>query len=279
VTISISDISFVLSGGVNNISPALSLGGYPSPIPISDTIPNLFSNVDAAQASSGISSYRCFYIFNDHPTDPMYEVTLSSRSLSTTNTPTTMLIGVLLRNEIQTVTLSPTIVGSVSPDAGGFRLIIDSIQTDMISYDSDNDVLAESMDAALKSILEGDVSVTFSGLSGTDKTFAVTFYGINRNKAFGTLDIDDNTMVPAHTFVADKSIVGSPINNVANDIEQETFAPTGVSFAAMSTLSIGKLDSSSGFPVWLKRTIPPLAEFQDADGEFLKISAKTSPGI
>jgi hypothetical protein len=40
-----SDISFVLSGGINNDDPHSSLGGFPSPTPIPNTINNLFTDI------------------------------------------------------------------------------------------------------------------------------------------------------------------------------------------------------------------------------------------
>lgn len=56
-----SEIQFRLSGGTGNTDPNASLGGA-----ISSTAAgtNLFANVSSAQASAGLTSYRCIYVRN-----------------------------------------------------------------------------------------------------------------------------------------------------------------------------------------------------------------------
>jgi hypothetical protein len=274
-----SDISFVLSGGINNDDPKFSLGGFPSPTPMPDTVDNLFTDITPNQASEGKTDFRCFYIFNDNADDAMYDVTLYVESTDPdASTPTSISIGFLFRNEIQTISFTQLASGSLPPDSGSFRLKIDALQTDLISYTSDNTQLAANMETALKAILENDVTVNYSGTSGGIKNFTVTFYGINRNKALGVIDTTDNTIVPAYSISASKSVVGSPINTVAPDIGDEKTVPNGINFTKITStgLSIGTLRASEGFPVWVKRVVPFLAESQEGDGIRVKVRVKSS---
>lgn len=62
-----TDIQFLLSGGSSNTDPNASLGGAISTTGITDnTSQNLFDNVTASQAASGLTEYRGFYGKNNH---------------------------------------------------------------------------------------------------------------------------------------------------------------------------------------------------------------------
>lgn len=277
-----TDLSFVLSGGINNDDPNLSLGGFPSPAPMPDTLNNLFSDITSTQASVGRTDYRCIYIFNDNADEPMYECTVyTTPTILESSTPSTVLIGMVIRDEIQTISLTPLATGSLPPDSGSFRLEIDSLQTDLITYTANNTILAANMETAFKAIMEDDVTIDYAGTVDNVKNFTVTFYGINKNKAFGVIDYADNTITPAHSIAAAKSVIGSPINTVAPDIGVDTSVPTAINFTLPSTsgLSIGTLRASEGFPLWIKRTVPSLAENLVGDGIKLRVKVKTSPGI
>jgi hypothetical protein len=282
MAIQATDVSFVLSGGTNNDEPEFSLGGFPSPTPMPDTLNNLFTDITPAQASAGKVDYRCFYIFNDNADDPMYECTLfATPTISDPPTPTDVVIGILFRNEVQTISLTPQASGSLPPDSGSFRLKVDELQTDLITYSSDDTTLAANMETAFKAILENDVTITYESTVDDVRNFTVTFYGINRNKAFGVIEGEDNTIVPGHDIAAEKSVVGSPINTVAPDIGEENTAPNGISFVFPDDtgLLVGTLRANEGFPVWVKRTVPVLAESLDGDGITVKLRVKTSPTV
>lgn len=61
-----TDIKFYLSGGAVNISPAASLGGIISAVPVmDDTLNNLFDDVTGAEHLAGDINYRCIYVKND----------------------------------------------------------------------------------------------------------------------------------------------------------------------------------------------------------------------
>jgi hypothetical protein len=59
-----------LSGGDLNTQPPSALGGVMSESDITDAaLDNLFDLVDSSEASAGDTEYRCYYIYNTHPTD------------------------------------------------------------------------------------------------------------------------------------------------------------------------------------------------------------------
>lgn len=63
--ISSSDIQIRLSGGSGNSSNNASLGGGKSTTVLSG---NIFDTVSSAEATSGDTEYRCFYVHNAHAT-------------------------------------------------------------------------------------------------------------------------------------------------------------------------------------------------------------------
>lgn len=64
-----SDIQYFLSGGSNNTSPNLSLGGAISTTQfVTYTMDNLFADVSGTEAQVGSVKYRCIYIKNGNAT-------------------------------------------------------------------------------------------------------------------------------------------------------------------------------------------------------------------
>lgn len=60
-----TEIQYLLSGGAANADPNLSLGGIVSTTAVPS---NYFDKVDSAQALSGETNYRCFYVKNTNAT-------------------------------------------------------------------------------------------------------------------------------------------------------------------------------------------------------------------
>ena len=73
-----SDLKFLLSGDSGNSNPNFSLGGGRSSTEVifSPTTNNLFDNVSALEASTGLVEYRCIFVQNDHATDTVSTVTV-----------------------------------------------------------------------------------------------------------------------------------------------------------------------------------------------------------
>lgn len=88
------DINFYLSGGASNADPNASLGGQVSNSDIPSATPeNLFGNVQADDAVSGITDYRCFYVKNENLTDTL-SVTVVWIAAQTSSADTAVEIGV-----------------------------------------------------------------------------------------------------------------------------------------------------------------------------------------
>jgi hypothetical protein len=67
VPIVASDIKYYLSGGAANSDPNASLGGARSSTEVvTATLHNLFDIVSSAEASAGMTDYRCIYVRNEH---------------------------------------------------------------------------------------------------------------------------------------------------------------------------------------------------------------------
>lgn len=94
MTVALSDMKFLLSGGASNTDKDLSLGGIVSSTEVifSPSLNNLFDKVTAAEAAAGDIEYRCVYLQNDHATDDIDTVTVWINS-NTPSTSTTVAIG------------------------------------------------------------------------------------------------------------------------------------------------------------------------------------------
>jgi len=67
-----ADMEFRLTGGAINTAPNLALGGVISYAePVGATLENLFASITAAEASAGVTKYRCIYIANTNDTDTL----------------------------------------------------------------------------------------------------------------------------------------------------------------------------------------------------------------
>lgn len=84
-----TDINYQLSGGASNTDPTLALGGAMSSTAAGSTIIN---NITSAQAASGITKYRCFYLRNNDGTRT-YQAARLWIQANTPNTSTDVAIG------------------------------------------------------------------------------------------------------------------------------------------------------------------------------------------
>ncbi len=66
MTIALTDMHFVYSGGIFNEDPNLSIGGLPSPIKIETMIlNNLFDDITGSDPKADIIDYRAIYVLNN----------------------------------------------------------------------------------------------------------------------------------------------------------------------------------------------------------------------
>lgn len=77
-----TDINYRLSGGSANATPITSLGGVKSSVAMST---GFFDDVTSAQASAGLTEYRCLYVHNNHGSLTLVGATVWIQA-NTTNT-------------------------------------------------------------------------------------------------------------------------------------------------------------------------------------------------
>jgi hypothetical protein len=256
-----SDINLVFSGGVQNTGQKDSLGGFPSALPPGDGKNNLFDNVTAKQTTQGWTDYRCMYVFNDND-NIRFDLTLYISYLSEIGA--TVSLGLLLQNEVQSIRFTDV------PTGGTFTISVQGLKSDTITWNDNPTILAANMETAIKAFT--DCSVTSSG----SNTYQITFKGRMSNKALTTLSITDNALTPGSINpVIAKVTMGSPINTIAPDTGDQKTPPTGIPFTTPLTpgVLIGTLFPSEGFPVWVKRIVPPGFEAVEEDGFELILKA------
>ena len=267
-----SDISVVLSGGSNNTSPDLSLGGVASATPITnDVLNNLFSDVSADENANGVDDFRCIYFFNDGDTT-IYSVDIFI--LSDFDGGATMQTGVALQDQIQRIFISPTPVsGSATFSYDGNNFVV--------NYDSPSN-MALSIQNSLNSMLLGsgehllqDVVVTAQPISG-GLIFDILFTGMDGTRNHPLMTLVANSFSPTVTITISITRPGFPINTIAPQIDVSTTPPGGVGFFAaseQSPISLPKLRFGDGLPIWIERVVPAGTAAQANDGLTLRFQA------
>jgi hypothetical protein len=263
-----TDISLVLSGGSSNADPANSLGGDPSNVAIPSGINNLFADASDTDAQLGRVDYRCFYVFNDNPTDVFKSVKVWVDSEIAAGA--TVQLGINAQDDLQII----AVTGNVS--GGSLALTLDGSP---FSFAFNNDLAVWGQN--LQNALNGLSSVSGASVSvakfGTTVTFQIVFQGDDSNRYFTPLVLTTNSLTGVGSIVVSlsKLVDGSPINSIAPAIDQSTTVPVGVNFVnsdSESFIPVGNLRALEGFPVWVKRTIAAETDPIGDDGFSLGLS-------
>ena len=264
-----SDILFVLSNGSyppTNSDPNESLGFTPSNVPVGVSLENLFENITTDDASAGRIDYRCFYVFNDSSTDdlPSTSIYLDEQL----DSPIQLSIGINTVDEVQTLTVSGT------PTGGSIVLNYDGSNTSSITY-TNVSAFATAIQNALNA-LAGLSGVTCTGTNFTSyQQYTITFSGDDGNRYQPTLVVTNNLTGSGIITTMAKTINGSPINSIAPLITNSLAAPAGINFVQTSISNkklLGLLKATEGFPVWIKRVIPPQTNASNQSGAVFKIT-------
>lgn len=274
-TTTASDISLVLSGGGDNLNPDQSLGGDPSVTPItSDTLNNLFNDITSEENINGIEDYRCVYFFNDGDTT-IYQV--KSFILSDFDAGATMQIGISDVDEMQRVLITGL------PSGGSLTLSYDGNQF-VLNYDSDISVMALSLQDSLNSLVDDDDQpiledcvVTAQPIS-TNILFDILYTGKDGSRSHPTIELISNDLTPSVTITTSKLRSGSPINSIAPEIDSSRTPPGNVGFFASdsdSPISLPKLRTGEGFPLWVLRVVPANTSAKPNDGFSLRFQAES----
>jgi len=235
-----SDISMVLSGGSTNSIAENSIGGEPSNTVIGSGINNLFNDLSSAEVESGSIDYRCFYVFNDHELETLYDAKIYISSQASGGSD--ILLGLKRDNDIQSIHVSST-----EPNNSGKMTFL---------LEGNEIVLGYSPDMGY------DVTVSVSALTDYNFSFSITFSGY---KYFDLMVYSANDLVTAGTITIDiqKNTDGGPVNTFAEEIANSLITPNGVVFQQATSIDNGievaSLRPGEGFPIWVKRIITPNA--------------------
>jgi hypothetical protein len=267
MTIAISDIKYLYSGGVSNTNQNLSLGGSPSIYQVTNNL--LFDNVTALQSNAGATDYRCIYITNDNATDSLYNATIyiSYETPGTVN----VQLGFLSQNDRQYVNISN--FDSITGGTITLTYTDTSSHNFTFSYNSDISVFSSNFQTVITAI-GGLEDVTVAGsISLGSVVFEINFLGGSANRYHETLSENANNLTytgsaPVVSIV--KSVDGSPINREAESIDFETITPTSVLFSD-SPYIIEELKGLDIIPVWVKRVVSANTVAVENDGFTLKI--------
>jgi hypothetical protein len=272
-----TDLVVTLTGGSSNSNPNLSIGGDPSSYPVTGQLNNLFDNVAREEASVGSTSYRCIYIFNNNSVDTIYNLQLYTLNIA--NTISTIELGIRSEKEIQDVIITGVI-------SNGYFTISykplgkTEIEYRNVNFDLNPVIWTENLQTALRSIesLE-NVTVNFN-LGINNIQFKINFDGLDDKRSHDLFNIDKTNLIGAITASVTKSSIGSPINSIPTLLDVDTTIPYNVNFfetSNLTTISIGNLYPEEGFPLWIKRTVPPSSESVAGEGFKLKILGSPNP--
>lgn len=272
MALSQSDLVFVLSGGISNDKPEKSLGGYPSPVPITNKLENLFATLTSREVSDGKIDYRCFYAFNDNLTNNFYNTQMWIEKIDP-NHGTLIKLGLAVQNEIQQITFSPN-----PGTSGSFIIKLDDNFTSPILTSNNPTTLANNLQVALRLLPNlGETTV----VSIDSNHYKVYFAGDNANRSVSLMTYIDNTISPSAVIQVDRIQSGSPINTIASLINNEITTPTGVNFFLVDKpgILIGTIKPSEGMPIWIQRITNPGTNPIANDGFSLHIKISSTIDI
>ena len=311
-----TDISVVLSGGVNNINSNLSLGGASSLTPVVDEVlNNLFDDISADQTNSGHIDHRCIYFFNDGDgTIYDFKIWIGSQ----VDGGASVKVGTVGTNEVQRIEINYSgnegLSGNLKLAYDGFtEWVVDLPPTGWQFFNNIDytGCLLRSYLLGIKNednkyVLFGDdgdstatpprprtISVSAQQWvsdppPGTDPmvatyglTFDIIFDGYEAQKSHPLITLVENNLSPNATVTITRSTAGSPVNTIAPSIGEEATTPVNVSFAnttLTSPIIIPKLNVAEGFPLWLQRITEIGTESVENDSVTINYRANFLPG-
>jgi hypothetical protein len=241
-----SDIVFVFSGGQGNYDPFNSLGGNPSVIEVSEVSQGLFNSLSDEQLKSGITDYRCFYVFNQSDTDTLYDFSVYIQNTSIVS----CYVGLNKKNDSQKITLSG------SPTSGNLVLDYDGDQF-TVEFSSNPQQLALNFQQQLVDIGLSGVVVTVEAKTGY-YNINISFEGDSGFKYHPLISLVTNNLSPATSFFITKIQDGSPINMIVPNTQNVLETPENINFELVSPsnpISLATLKPNEGLPVWMKRVV------------------------
>jgi len=280
--ISEGDISITLSGGADNSSPSLSLGGEPSIHPISGN--RLFPDVTVEQSTTGLEDYRCIYVNNNSFEAKLYESILFTEYREDSDI--SVEVGFVEIDERQSLTIT-----SFSKITGGsFTIVYSDYESSTeitVPYAASVSDWANNFQNEIRSVPRlNEVTVTGS-LSNDNLVFEINFQG-NSGKRYHEMlqelsnNLTLNSPLPGDGNISiGRSVSGGPINSVTGDIEIGTTPPFGVVFMSYESRAnaypIGEIRPGDIIPVWIKRIVPADAKGLENDGINIRVEGRALP--
>jgi hypothetical protein len=246
MALSPNDITFVYSGGSNNIDPTKSIGGSPSINAINGTLNNLFSNINREDSEEGVTDYRCFYVFNNSDIDALFNVSIFFESqlegISTCE------LGVSKSTDVQILSLSSL------PSSGSFTIRYDDYITGNINWNNDPSIFSRNIQDALNNL---DVLSGISVQSLSSTNYSISFLQNDNNRNHDILSTGSINLSPSTSISFTKNTEGQPMNSIAPQLPTSKTPPFSVVFYSTdenNRILIGDLLPGDGFPIWIKRT-------------------------
>jgi hypothetical protein len=279
MSVTASQISLVLSGGSGNNDPTQSLGGMPSSVPIvSNQMDNLFEDVPPADTETGLTDYRCMYIFNDG-TDTVFncQVWLGSVVSGGSN----IFLGIAQQDEVQRISIAGTVTAGTVTFGFGTNTFTSDFDVNVNIWASNIALLMNGLlNSSGQPILSG---VTVSGqISGGATFFDITFGGFDGGRDQDLLTLIANNLSPTPVITIQLLVQGGPVNTIAPTIDVDTTPPTGVTFTqptSSTPLTILQLNSGDGFPLWAQRVTPAGAASLAQDGFNMLVQIESLPPV
>jgi len=271
------DITYTLSGGNNNIDPINSLGGERSFYSVLGT--TVFPDIKQETIANGQIDYKCIYVNNYNGNSTLFETKIYFPTQIAGGA--FLLMGFEFLNERQdlTITKYDTIT------SGTFNINYQYLLNDnsivvvplLITYNSEFTIMAYEIKDYLRSILNlEDVTVSvYNDASLKEVSFQIEFVGSAGNRYHDLMTINNvNFFGLSGTITIKRTVAGSPINRIADEIENSLLTPVNIVFANYTTTSpalIGDLRPLDFFPVWIKRTCPAGVASTELDGGMIRI--------
>lgn len=265
MTITSDDISFVYSGGQNNIDPSKSIGGIPSNNIIEGELNNLFSNLRKEESEAGLVDYRCFYIFNNSTSDALYNASVYMQNQISGVGNCQIGIGKSTHKQVLGLSLAPI--------SGSFSLKYENAyETAPINWNNNYLVFQQNIQEALNNLDPlSDVVVQKTA----DNVFLISFLGKDNNRNHEKLVVTNNNLIPSTTVSIETMAEGQPINSIASLLPTRFTVPYGITFYntnSSSKILLGNLYPGDGVPIWIKRSSLGTVSNDQLNGFQLRLS-------
>ena len=272
------DITYTLSGGNTNSNPLLSLGGERSFFSVVGT--SVFSDVQQTDVTVGYTDYICVYVNNYNTVSTLFETKVFLTSQVSGGS--LLLIGLEFLNERQDLKItnydtitSGTFNINYQYLVGGDMIVLASFT---INYDSNFTTMANEIQNSLRSVVNlEDVTVSVSNdASSKEVAFQIEFVGSAGYRYHDLMSVTDISLYGLSGSIAiTRTVTGSPINRIADEIENSLVNPAGITFVnytGFSPAEVGDFRPLDFFAVWIKRICPAGVDPIEADGGIIRVS-------